>query len=91
MARVIDPVQTPIRTASRIEEARPIVRGLAEKLERIERSQPRAAEFIEQMAMTLAVDTDPLVTEKQLEWLRKLALDYIGDIPSSERKVSWRR
>lgn len=65
--------------------------ALTKILERIEKGQPRAAEFIEQMATTLAVDSDPLVTEKQLEWLRRLAVDYLGDIPGMERKVSWKR
>ncbi len=91
MARVLDPVQTAVRTASRIEEARPIVRALTKELELIEVRQPQAAKFIEDMATRLAVDPDPIMTEKQIEWLRNLSTQYVGDIPSVEPKVSWKR
>lgn len=91
MARVLDPAQTAVRTASRIEEARPIVRALTRELERIEVRQPQAAKFIEDMATRLAVDPDPIMTEKQIEWLRNLAMHYVGDIPSVTPAVTWKR
>ena len=90
MGRRLDPKQAVVRTTGRVIEARPIVAALARELNTIELRNQKAGTFIEQMARSLAVEQDPLVTEKQLEWLRNLAEQFLGGIPEKKRSVAWK-
>lgn len=86
MAKVFDPQRPRVTTATRIIEARKILAMLAEHdvADKIKNVYPRGSEFIEGMAVRLAIDSDPIVTEKQLEFLRGLCERNVGHLPEDE-------
>lgn len=80
MAKKFDPTRFAFAGAGRKDEAVTLVNELVDKIDEIEDWSETAGKFVNEMIERLALDhRNTVVTEKQLNWMKKLKKQFIDE------------
>lgn len=85
-SRIFNPLCKQLDAAQRIEQARKLVREIVDQLPALKLWSDTAGQFVEDMAAKLAVERNPVVTEKQLNWLVRLGEKFGSDACQQARR-----
>jgi hypothetical protein len=83
---MFNPLCKQLDAVQRIQEARKLVREIVDQLPALKLWSDSAGKFVEDMAAKLAVERDPVVTEKQLNWLVRLGEKFGSDTCQQARR-----